>query len=128
MSNEAPGRWPFQLMPIEVVVDEEAIGIALRAREEGDETWVPISAGFAEELRADAEVARIEWGVALIPQTRRWDMNTMCYCVLLADKHRWRSHGLLRILSFAEFADWQDEWDAGSGSWARGGEGGFIRL
>ncbi len=126
--SDQHGRWPFQLMPIEVVADEEAIGIALRAREEGDESWVPISAAFAEELLADAEVARTEWGVALIPQTRRWDYNTLCYCVLPAARDRWRSHGLLRILSFTEFAGWQDAWEAGSGAWAAGGEGGVIRL
>jgi hypothetical protein len=105
--------WPFQLMPIEVVADTEALDIAARAREEGDETWVPITAAFAEELHADADVAKTEMGVALIPQTRRWKENSLCYCVLQADKNRWRSHGLLRIMTFTEFAEWQDEWSRG---------------
>ncbi|MBL0127373.1 MAG: hypothetical protein IPP83_07895 [Flavobacteriales bacterium] len=115
--------WPFPLMPMEVVADTEALEIAHRAREEQDERWVPITAEFAEELRNDSEVARIELGVALLPQTRRWDENSLCYCVLPAEKHRWRSHGLLRIMTFSEFAEWQDEWMRGEG-----GGGGVIRL
>ncbi len=115
--------WPFQLMPIEVVADTEAIHIANRAREENDERWVPITAEFALELRNDSEVARLEMGVAVLPQTRRWDENSLCYCVLQADKHRWRSHGLLRIMTFTEFAEWHDEWTRGEA-----GTDGVIRL
>ena len=106
-------EWMFPLMAMEVVADGLALDIALRAREEGDEGWVPITPEFAEELREEGEVTHVEHEVAVIPQTRRWDANSLCYCVLLADKDRWRPHGLLRIMTYAEFEEWRGSGERG---------------
>jgi hypothetical protein len=103
-------RWPFPLMPTEVLEGTDAIHTALRAYEEQDDHWIPITPQFATELLDEGETARVELGVALIPQTRRWDDNSICYCVLQADQHRWRTHGLLRIMTFTEFLDWAHQW------------------
>lgn len=107
------GEWPFEAMAMEVVGDIEALGIAERAREEGDETWVPITAALVEDLYGEGEVARTELGVAVIPTRKKWDEHTLCYCVVRADKDRWRSHGLLRMMTVMEYAEWYDTQCAG---------------
>ena len=102
--------WPFPLMPMQILPDEEALAIAERAREEEDDRWVPITAEFANELLHDGYVARTGLGVSIIAATRRWDENSLCYCILPADKHRWRSHALLRIMTITQFEAWQEQW------------------
>lgn len=102
--------WPFPLLPMEVVDGADALEIAQRAYDEHDERWIPITADFADELQADGDVARYELGVAALPRTHKWEENSECLCVLPADKKTWRGHGLLRIMTLAQFTEWCEEW------------------
>ena len=105
--------WPFPVMHADVVGSDDALEMALRAYEERDERWLPITAELADDLLNEGDAARTALGVSAIPRTRRWDANSLCCCVLPADKRAWRGHGLLRIMSLVEFEAWCSEWTGG---------------
>lgn len=106
-------NWPFPVMHTELVGCDDALEMALRAHEEADERWIPITAQLADELLQEGEVARTALGVSAIPRARRWDEDVLCYCILPASARAWRDHGLLRIMSVVQFDAWCDEWEEG---------------
>ena len=53
---------PFPLMQPDVVGSDDAVEMALRANEEGDERWIPIAAELGADLLNQGEIARIGMG------------------------------------------------------------------
>ncbi|MFZ1687316.1 MAG: hypothetical protein WAU70_07840 [Flavobacteriales bacterium] len=101
-----PANELFPVMPIEVLEGNEALHVAERALDEGDESWVPITPAFAEELCTEWPIAATANNVAAIPKANRCFPETLCYCVLQAPIDSWRAHGLLRIMSWRQFQHW----------------------
>ncbi len=93
--------WPFPLMPMEVVDGADALVIAQRAYNKHDARWIP-SPPTSSKCSADGDVARYELGVAAIKHPQVGREQRMPY-VLPADKKTWRGHGLLHIMTMAQF-------------------------
>ena len=104
---------PFPLMQPDVVGSDDAVEMALRANEEGDERWIPIAAELSADLLNEGEVARIGLGVSAIPQTHACAGDPICYCVLPPAATALRGYGLLRIMPLTRFEQWCDQWEVG---------------
>ena len=104
---------PFPLMQPDVVGSDDAVEMALRANEEGDERWIPIAAELGDDLLNQGEVARIGMGVSAIPHTHGWAGDPLCYCVLPPPPTARRGYSLLRIMSLTRFEEWCDQWEKG---------------
>jgi len=101
----APSK-PFDVLPIEVLQDGDALEIAQRAWEDGDRRWVPITQDFADELREEGEVMRIDMGISVMTRLHTGGGNSQCICLLDADPDTWGMPALFRLMTLEEHMEW----------------------